>query len=105
MEPMNLLWLFLAGVFFANAVPHGVAGIGGRRFQSPFARPPGVGESSPIVNVLWGGVNLAIGWALLRLAGGLELDDSRGFAALWLGAVLAGVGLAWHFVRVRGGTA
>lgn len=75
MEPVNLLWLFLAGVFFANAVPHGVTGIGGRRFQSPFARPPGVGESSPIVNVLW------------------------------LGAVLTGIGLAWHFARVRGGTA
>lgn len=105
MDPMRLLWLFLAGVFLANAVPHWVAGIGGRRFQSPFARPPGVGESSPIVNVLWGGVNLAIGWALLRLGGGLGLDDSAGSAALWLGAVLAGLGLAWHFARVRGGNA
>lgn len=105
METMRLLCLFLVGVFLANAVPHWVAGTSGRRFQSPFARPPGVGESSPPVNVLWGAANLAIGWALLQLAGGLALDDTAGFVALWLGAVLTALGLAWHFGRVRGGNA
>ena len=45
---------FAAGALLANGVPHFVNGISGKRFQSPFAWPPGVGESPPLVNVLWG---------------------------------------------------
>jgi hypothetical protein len=56
---------FVAGVFLANGVPHFVQGISGHWFQSPFASPPGIGESSPVVNVLWGFLNLAVGFALL----------------------------------------
>ena len=48
---------FVAGLFLANGVPHFVQGISGHWFQSPFASPPGVGESSPVVNVLWGFLN------------------------------------------------
>ena len=95
--------LFFAGVFLANAVPHFVAGISGKPFQSPFAKPPGVGESSPMVNVLWGAVNLAIGYVLLRVAGGIDLADSGAFVSFWVGAVLTALGLAWHFGRVRAG--
>ena len=32
---------------------------------SPFASPPGKGESSPTVNVLWGTFNLVIGYLLV----------------------------------------
>ena len=53
------------GVFLANAVPHVVAGMQGRPFQSPFAKPPGKGYSSSITNVVWGWFNAAVGWALL----------------------------------------
>ena len=35
---------FFAGFFLVNGVPHFVQGISGNSFQSPFARPPGVGE-------------------------------------------------------------
>ena len=45
---------FAAGALLVNGVPHFVNGISGKRFQSPFASPPGVGESPPLVNVLWG---------------------------------------------------
>jgi hypothetical protein len=45
---------FLGGALLANGVPHFVQGISGDPFQSPFASPPGVGESSPLSNVLWG---------------------------------------------------
>ena len=45
---------FVAGLFLANGVPHFVQGISGHSFPTPFASPPGVGESSPIVNVLVG---------------------------------------------------
>ena len=56
---------FVAGLFLANGVPHFVQGISGHWFQTPFASPPGVGESSPVVNVLWGFLNLVVGFALL----------------------------------------
>ena len=56
---------FVSGLLLANGVPHFVQGVSGHRFQSPFASPPGVGESSPLVNVLWGFANLAAGFAIL----------------------------------------
>jgi hypothetical protein len=92
---------FVAGLFLANAVPHFVHGISGARFQSPFASPPGVGESSPLVNVLWGVANLVIGYVLLfgvgEFAGGVSIDA----LVVALGILAAGVGLARHFGRVR----
>ena len=71
---------FVSGLFLANGVPHFVQGISGHRFQSPFASPPGVGESSPIVNVLWGFANLAVGFAVLwsvARQSGWECGDDR----------------------------
>ena len=92
---------FVAGLFLANAVPHFVNGISGERFQSPFASPPGIGESSPLVNVLWGTANLVIGYVLLfgvgEFAGGLSTDA----LVVALGVLAAAVGLARHFGRVR----
>ena len=67
---------FLAGVFLANGVPHFVHGISGKKFQSPFASPPAVGESSPLVNVIWGLVNFIIGYALIYGVG----DFTFGFS-------------------------
>ncbi len=55
---------FGAGIFLANGVPHFVNGISGHKFQSPFASPPGVGESSPLVNVIWGMINFVISFIL-----------------------------------------
>ena len=57
---------FLGGAFLANGVPHFVQGVSGNPFQSPFAKPPGVGESSPLSNVLWGFGNLVAGALLLH---------------------------------------
>ncbi len=48
---------FFAGAFIANGVPHFVQGICGNKFQTPFASPHGVGESSALVNVVWGWFN------------------------------------------------
>ncbi len=97
---MNFVALFFAGVFLVNAVPHLTAGLRGEIFPSPFARPPGRGPTSPLVNFLWGGLNLVVGLLLLGLypvAIGLNLDC----AALLLGGLLMGVRLATHFGRVR----
>jgi len=94
---------FFDGVFLANGVPHFVSGISGRPFQSPFAKPPGVGESSPVVNVVWGLINFVIGYGLLRGVGAFSFSDTTAMAAVLLGVLGAGLGLAWHFGRVRAG--
>ena len=87
---------FAAGLLLANGVPHFVKGVCGDRFPTPFAKPPGRGLSSPIVNVVWGMANFAAGlWGAQ-------------FGALWNGpdlgrwlAVVAAVALAlfssWRF--------
>jgi hypothetical protein len=88
---------FFAGAFLANFIPHFVHGISGSRFQSPFASPPGIGESSAIVNVLWGAFNFVVGY-LLILHFGFEP------IATGLGALVLALWLAHHFGRVRNKT-
>jgi hypothetical protein len=78
-----------------------VNGISGKRFPSPFASPPGRGKSSPLVNVVWGMVNFLIGYVVIfgvgDFVGGLSLDS----LVVGLGALVAALGLAWHFGRVH----
>jgi len=64
---------FFGGVFLANFTPHFVAGVSGRAFPTPFAKPPFRGLSSPVVNILWGQFNLVVAYVLLVVVGGLEL--------------------------------
>jgi hypothetical protein len=93
----------VAGAFLANGVPHFVNGISGSRFQSPFASPPGVGESSPLVNVIWGMFNFTVGYALLTGVGELSTGLTLDAFVIALGALGAGVGLSIHFGHVREG--
>jgi len=92
---------FVAGMFLANAVPHFVNGISGSPFQSPFATPPGVGESSPVVNVLWGFGNMVVGYLLLTAVGDYRFGPSWDALVVGLGALCTALGLAWHFGSVR----
>ena len=92
---------FGAGLFLANGVPHFVNGISGHKFQSPFASPPGVGESSPITNVIWGMVNFVIGYILLYGIGDFSTGLNMDMFTVGLGVLFAAVMLAWHFGRVR----
>ena len=95
---MHYVLQLLAGALLANGVPHFVQGVSGAPFQSPFARPPGVGESSPVVNVVWGFANLAGGLALLAH---FAPSDALGWGALGAGSLLLGVLCASHFGKVR----
>ena len=92
---------FLAGALFANGVPHFVNGVSGRRFQSPFARPPGVGESSPLTNVVWGFCNFVAGCLLVWAVGGLAFGFNADMLVLAMGVFVASAGLAVYFGRVR----
>jgi len=90
-----VLALFLGGAFLANSLPHLINGISGRSFQSPFARPPGKGLSSPTVNVLWGFFNLAVAYLLLVCVGGFNIHNP------WqVGVVGAGI-LAMSVISAR----
>jgi hypothetical protein len=92
---------FVSGLLLANGVPHFVQGICGHPFQSPFASPPGVGESSPVVNVLWGFLNLAAGFALLFAFAPEGSDVGTEWSLVALGALVMAVALARHFGGVR----
>ncbi|MCE0496796.1 MAG: hypothetical protein LV481_02450 [Methylacidiphilales bacterium] len=70
----NYIACFFAGAFLANVVPHFVHGISGDRFPTPFAKPPGKGLSSPLVNVVWALFNLAVGYVLFW-AGKVSSED------------------------------
>jgi hypothetical protein len=93
---------FFAGVFLANGVPHFVSGISGRKFQTPFASPPGVGESSPIVNVLWGFANFVIGYLLLTGIGHFTSGASIDSLVVGLGIVAISLVLSRQFGRLHG---
>jgi len=93
---------FFAGAFLANGVPHFVQGICGNKFQTPFASPRGVGESSAFVNVVWGWFNFLVGGALLRIFLPSHLPPPPGDPiCVALGALVMGAWLANHFGKVR----
>ncbi len=92
---------FFAGAFFANGVPHFVQGICGNKFQTPFASPPGVGESSAIVNVLWGSLNFFVAAALVRYFFVVPPRPIGIVVATALGILLTALWLANHFGKVR----
>jgi len=99
MSVLHLLAWFMGGVFLANAVPHTVAGLLGRRFQSPFAKPPGVGLSSPRSNVVWGFINLVLGWVMLTQVGAFDIGSPVDAAALGLGVLVMGIWVSGYFGR------
>jgi hypothetical protein len=60
---------FFGGAFLVNVVPHFVNAVSGPSFPTPFASPPGKGQSSPVVNVLCGTLNAVIGYFLVCWVG------------------------------------
>jgi hypothetical protein len=97
----NYLAHFIAGAFLANGVPHFVQGICGNRFQTPFAKPRGVGESSALINVVWGWFNLIVGGALLRFFLPSLPPPPSITATTLLGMLVMALWLANHFSKVR----
>jgi hypothetical protein len=91
---------FLSGAFLANGVPHFVQGVSGNPFQSPFAKPPGVGESSPLSNVLWGFANFVAGALLLHFFGPF---GAAGWCVFSAGVLVLAVQVSLHFGKVRAG--
>lgn len=105
MEWLHLVSWFFGGAFLTNAVPHYVSGLMGKPFQSPFAKPSGQGLSSSTVNVLWGFLNLVVGYLLLCRVGHFDLRDTSDAIALGLGVLALSLPTARHFGRFHGGNA
>lgn len=95
--------LFFGGVFLVNFAPHFVAGVSGRWFHSPFATPPFRGLSSPVVNVLWGLLNLAVAYVLLVIVGSFELRRLAHVGATGAGFALASVAIASRVAKLQTG--
>ena len=103
MDWLHLLSYFWGGAFLANTIPHLVAGLMGRPFQSPFATPRGEGFSSSTVNVLWGFFNLVVAYLLLCRVGDFDLHSTADVVSLGLGILLLSLFCGRHFGKFNGG--
>jgi hypothetical protein len=92
---------FFAGAFLTNGVLHFLQGICGNKFQTPFARPRGVGESSALVNVIWGWFNFLIGGVLLRIFFPPLPPPLALSLTTMVGVLAMAIYLSHHFGRVR----
>ena len=105
MNWIELVSCFFGGIFAGNAVPHYVAGVLGRPFQSPFAKPPGKGLSSSRVNVLWGLFNAVVAYVLVARVGAFHPGSTSHVLAFGLGVLAISLNSAHHFGRFHGGNA
>jgi hypothetical protein len=96
------LGYFFGGAFVANGVPHYVSGVMGRSFQSPFAKPPGKGLSSSMVNVLWGFGNLVVAYCLILRVGPFDLRAADHIGSFGSGLLLMSVIAARIFGQFHG---
>jgi hypothetical protein len=94
---------FFGGAFLANTLPHLINGVSGNPFQSPFASPPGIGLSSSMVNVLWGCLNLTVGYLLVCRVGSFALRKTPHVVILGAGFLGMSLMLAHSFGRLHGG--
>ena len=100
---------YISGALAANAIPHVVNGISGRKFPErlPFKKP-GQNESafetfffSPVINVIWGMLNLAIAFVVVNTAGVFRIGLTADMLVFTLGFASAAIFLAWNMGRVH----
>jgi len=95
---------FLGGFFLANSSPHLISGVTGSAFQTPFASPPGVGESTAMINVLWGFANLVFAYFLVLRVGNFALRKTSSAAPFGAGVLAGVISCAYLFAHLHGGT-
>lgn len=98
----NVLACFFGGLFLANFFPHFIAGMSGVRFYTPFAKPPFRGLSSPIVNMLYALLNLALAYTLLVVVGSFELQRMPHVAVSAAGFGLGSIFIARSVTKLKG---
>jgi hypothetical protein len=100
MEIIGFIVLFFGGAIAVNGIPHFVSGLQGRAFPTPFAKPPGRGESSPVANVLWGALNFVVAYFLLVRVALLDVRYPLPTAVAAFGGLIMAIVLAKHFASV-----
>jgi len=98
MEWYQYLAAFFSGAFLSNAIPHFVKGVCGDKFPTPFSKPPGKGLSTPFVNVLWGSLNIIIGYVLWH-ASMIKPGNHPGMAVFFVGFVLMAIMASKNFAE------
>ena len=94
---------FFGGAFLVNAIPHFVQGVSGRSFPTPFASPPGKGQSSPMMNVLWGTANAVAGYFLVAHVGQFHIRSILDALVAGAGGLLMAVMLSRAFGQLYSG--
>jgi small-conductance mechanosensitive channel len=97
MKWYNYIASFFAGIFLANVVPHYINGVSGNAFPTPFSNPPGIGLSSPLINVLWALLNLVIGYFLFKA--GKVTSNRWALLVFFIGIALISIQLSIHFAN------
>jgi len=93
---------FFGGAFLVNFVPHFINGVTGHRFPTPFASPPGQGESPALINVLWGLFNLVIAYLLPGRVGQFSIRRTPQLLIAAAGGILMAIMLSQAFGRIYG---
>lgn len=96
MEWYQYVAAFFAGFFLANVVPHFVKGICGDKFPTPFAKPPGKGLSSPLVNMVWSLFNMIVGYLLFK-SGQVCTGGLSALIVFFIGITACGIMLSIRF--------
>lgn len=91
-------WLaaFVSGVLFTNAVPHFVHGVSGETFPAPLAPLIGTGFVEHLSNVIWGFVNLVLGYNLF-VVGKVSAPGRLNKTVFFAGILAMGIFLAAAF--------
>ena len=92
---------FFGGVFFANALPHLIAGISGQELPTPFGSPPFKGMSPPTVNVAWALANLALAFLLLTRMAEFDIRNWSDVGVTFVGFSAMALQCARAIGRIR----
>ncbi|MYR05473.1 hypothetical protein GTV32_03705 [Gordonia sp. SID5947] len=90
-----------AGAVAANVVPHLAHALAGKPFPTPFADPPGVGDSSPLENLVWASANAGATGAIVY-SQRAHLHRAQFWGVFGISASAAGFALRSYFERMRG---
>lgn len=89
---------FFSGVLFTNALAHFTHGISGEQFPAPFGYALGNGFLEHLSNVLWGFLNLVLGYSLFVKSKVFE-QNMAGKIVFFSGILAMGIFLSYFFSR------